>query len=168
MALPDRLHLRQVDIMDWSDGGVMVLDLAIHHPDRVGHLVTFGADFSPEGPNPADVAWNEAATPESLGAETRAAWRALNPQPDHHEVAVAEVLGMWRTLPRFTPAELGSIRAKPLICAGEHDVVRPEHTAALAQAIPGARSWIVPGTSHSAMIELPGLVNAKVLEFLAH
>lgn len=167
VALLDRLHLKQVDIMGWSDGGVIGLDLAIHHPDRVGHLVTFGANFSPDGLNPPDLAWGQTATPESLGAETRTAWRALNPQPDHYEEAIAKILTMWRTLPRFTPAELGSIRAKTLICAGEHDVVRPEHTAALARAIPGAQSWIVPGASHSAMIERPDLVNPKVLEFLA-
>jgi pimeloyl-ACP methyl ester carboxylesterase len=36
----------------------------------------------------------------------------------------------------------------------------------LARAIPGARLWIVPDASHSAMMERPALVNRVVLGFL--
>jgi pimeloyl-ACP methyl ester carboxylesterase len=51
---------------------------------------------------------------------------------------------MWRTEPKFTLEELASIRTPAMICAGEHDVVRSDHTAQLAATIPGARLWIVP------------------------
>jgi pimeloyl-ACP methyl ester carboxylesterase len=167
VALLDSLHVARADIMGWSDGGDVGLDLAIHHPGRVAHLVTFGANFSPEGLNDADVAWNRTATVDSFGAGMREGWTALNPEPGHYREAMGKILVLWRTLPRFTPAELGRIRARTLICAGEHDLIRPEHTAALAHAIPGATTWIVPGASHSAMIERPDLVNPRVLEFLA-
>ena len=45
-------------------------------------------------------------------------------------------------------------------------MVRREHTEQLAQAIPGATLWIVPGASHGAMLEQPDVVNRAVLEFL--
>ena len=166
-ALLDSLHLSRVDVMGWSDGGDVGLDLAIHHPGRVVHLVTFGANFSPEGLNDADVAWNRTATVDSFGTGMRDGWTALNPEPEHYRAAMDKILVLWRTLPRFTPVELARIRARTLICAGEHDLIRPGHTAALARAIPGATTWIVPGASHSAMIERPDLVNARVLAFLA-
>jgi pimeloyl-ACP methyl ester carboxylesterase len=167
VALLDRLRVGRVDVMGWSDGGDIGLDLAIHHPERVAHLVTFGANFSPDGLNAADVAWNRAATPDSFGPGMREGWTKLNPQPAHYEAAMGKILAMWRTEPRFTRAQLGRIRARTLVCAGEHDLIRPEHTAALARAIPGARMWIVPGASHGAMIERPDLVNPRVLAFLA-
>ena len=167
VALLDRLHVGRVDIMGWSDGGDIGLDLAIHHPERVAHLVTFGANFSPDGLEAADVAWNRAATPDSFGPGMREGWTKLNPQPAHYEAAMRKILEMWRTEPRFTGAELARIRARTLVCAGEHDLIRPEHTAALTRAIPGARMWIVPGASHGAMIERPDLVNPRVLAFLA-
>jgi len=166
VALLDRLHVRRVDVMGWSDGGIIGLDLGIHHPDRIDHLVTFGANFSPDGLNPDDVEWDRTATAASFGPEMRAGWKALNPEPDHYEEAMNKILEMWRTLPRFTPAELQSIHAKTMICAGDHDVVRPEHTVALARAIPRATMWIVPDASHSVMMEQPDVVNAKVLTFL--
>jgi pimeloyl-ACP methyl ester carboxylesterase len=52
IALMDRLGVKRFDIMGWSDGGVTGLDLAIHHPDRLRRLVTFGANFSPDGLRP--------------------------------------------------------------------------------------------------------------------
>ena len=91
----------------------------------------------------------------------------LNPEPAHYHEALAKVFRMWKTLPRFTPAELGSIRTRVMICAGEHDLIRRDHSKALAGAIPRAKLWIVPRASHSAMFEQPALVNARVLEFLA-
>ena len=167
VALLDRLGVGRVDVMGWSDGGNIGLDLAIHHPGRVAHLVTFGANFAPDGLQASDRAWNRTATADSFGTGMRDGWTALNPQPEHYEAAMNKILDMWRTLPRFTAAELGHIRARTLICVGEHDVVRAEHTAELVRRIPGAETWTVPGASHSAMIERPDLVNPRVLAFLA-
>ncbi|HVN36643.1 MAG TPA: alpha/beta hydrolase [Myxococcota bacterium] len=167
VALLDRLGIARADVMGWSDGGNVGIDLAIHHPDRIGHLVTFGSNFSPDGLEPDAVEWNRTATAESFGPEMKAGWTAHNPEPDHYEAAMNKILEMWRTEPKFTASELASIRAPTLVCAGERDVVRREHTLALAAAIPGAESWIVPGASHGAMLERPELVNPRVLAFLA-
>lgn len=168
IALMNRLNVKRFDVMGWSDGGVTGLDLAIHHPDRVRRLVTFGANFSPDGLEPADVAWNDTATVAAFGDGMREGWTRLSPQPDHYEAAMQKILHMWKTLPRFSPAELHSIQARVLVCAGEHDVVRLDHTQALARAIPGAQVWIVPGASHGAMLEKPVEVNARVIDFLGH
>ena len=168
LTLMNQLGPARFDVMGWSDGGVTGIDLAIHHPERVKHLVTFGACFSPRGLNAPDVAWNDTATVAAFGDGMREGWTKLNPQPENYAVAMAKVIRMWKTEPRFTPAQLRSIRARTLICAGEHDVIRPDHTRALARAIPKASLWIVPKASHSVMMEQPDLVNARVLEFLAH
>src|SRR5262245_54037502 len=166
VALLDRLHIDRADVMGWSDGGVVGLDLAVHHPERLRHLVTFGANFAPDGLNPDDVAWVATATASSFGDGTKKAYAELAPDPSHYEEAMTKILVMWRTEPKFTLEELASIRTPTMICAGEHDVVRADHTAKLAATIPGARLWIVPGASHSAMLEQPDLVNRTVLEFL--
>lgn len=166
IALLDHLHVKQVDIMGWSDGGNIGLDMAMHHPERVKHLVTFGANFQPDGLNPQDVEWNNTATADSFGPGMKQGWTKLNPQPEHYEVAMNKIIAMWRTLPRWSLADLHTIRAKTMICAGDHDLIQPQHTAQLAGAIPGAEMWIVPNASHSAMIERFEVVNPKVLEFL--
>ena len=116
---------------------------------------------------PQDLAWIDTATVAALGDGMRQGWTALSPEPAHYSEAMAKILFMWKTQPRFTPQELGSIKAKTLICAGEHDVVRKDHSEALARAVPKASLWIVPGASHGVMQEKPAEVNTKVLGFLA-
>ena len=135
--------------------------------ERVAHLVTFGANFSPDGLNAPDVEWNRTATADSFGTGTRVSWTALNPEPGHYRAAMEKILDLWRTQPRFTLEELGRIRARTLVCVGEHDLIRRDHTDSLVSAIPGAQLWVVPGASHSAMIERPDLVNPRVLAFLS-
>ena len=167
IALMDQLHLHRADIMGWSDGGDVGLDVAIHHPDRVGHLVTFGANFRPDGLNAPDVAWNDTATVSAFGESMREGWSRLAPDSTDYDSAMTKIIALWRTQPNFSAAELGSIRARVMICAGEHDLIRRDHTEALVGMIPHATLWIVPDASHGAMIEKPELVNPRVLEFLA-
>ncbi len=166
VALMDRLHVRTADLVGWSDGGIVGLDIAIRHPRRLRHLVTFGANFQPDGLGPEEVEWSAHASAQSLGPAVRLEYQRLAPDPGHYETAMNKILAMWRVEPRFSLAELRSIRVMTLIAAGEHDLVRRDHTEALAQAIPGAQLWIVPGTTHSAIHEEPDLVNERVLEFL--
>lgn len=166
VALLDHLHVKTADLMGWSDGGVVGIDIAIHHPKRLRHLVTFGANFAPDGLNAPDVHWNQTATADSFGSGMRVGYQQLSPEPANYEQVMNKIIAMWRDQPNFTRQELHSIRTPALIAAGEHDVVRTDHTQALAAAIPGARLWIVPGASHSAMQEQPVLVNKTVLEFL--
>jgi pimeloyl-ACP methyl ester carboxylesterase len=167
LALLDQRGVRRFDLMGWSDGGDVGLDIAIHHPGRLRHLVTFGANASPTGLNAEDVAWNDTATAAAFGDGMREGYVKLSPQPGRYTEAMDKIIRLWKTLPVFTPTQLGAIRARTLICAGDHDLVRLEHTEWIARAIPGAEVWIVPNASHSAMIEHPELVNPKVLEFLA-
>lgn len=168
IGLMDHLKIKQADIMGWSDGGVTALDVAMNHPDRVDHIVTFGANFRSDGLNPPDRLWNQTATADSFGADMKKGYEELAPDPGHYVISMNRVIALWRDEPNYTEADLGRIRAKVLIAAGEHDVIRQDHTEALAHAIPGATLWIVPGGSHSVMQEQPELVNRTVLEFLAH
>lgn len=163
----DRLRIPAADVMGWSDGGNTGLDLALNHPERVRHLVTLGANFSPEGMNAPDRAWADTATAASFGPEMKQAFERLSPEPQHYERVMNQIIALWRDQPNFSLEELRSIRVPVLVIAGEHDVVRPEHTKTLAATIPGARLWIVPGASHSVMQEQPELVNRTVLGFIS-
>jgi pimeloyl-ACP methyl ester carboxylesterase len=43
VALLDRLHTAKADVVGWSDGAIIGLDLAIRYPDRVGKVFAFAA-----------------------------------------------------------------------------------------------------------------------------
>ena len=47
LALMDFLKIKQATIVGWSDGAIIGLQLAMHHPDRVSKLFAFGANTNP-------------------------------------------------------------------------------------------------------------------------
>jgi pimeloyl-ACP methyl ester carboxylesterase len=164
IALMDRLHVAKADVVGWSDGGIIALDLAMRHPDRIGRVVTIGANFDVSGlvdPTAAPAA--DSATV----AGRRDFYRSVSPTPARWPVFYAKVVQMWRTEPRYTPADLGRIRGPVLVIAGEHDGIRRDHTDALAHAIPGAQEVIIPNASHMAPLEDPKRVDAAIRGFLA-
>ena len=49
LKLLDELKIDRVDVVGWSDGGIIALDLAMHHPDRVRRIVAIGAKYDVDG-----------------------------------------------------------------------------------------------------------------------
>jgi pimeloyl-ACP methyl ester carboxylesterase len=153
--LLERLGLGTVDIVGWSDGGIIGLDLAMHHPERVRRLVAIGANFDPNG------------LVDSQAPDTRSGSSASTPaKGDGLDTLRRKVTTMWRTEPHYAVQDLAMIEAPTLVIAGERDVVRREHTDALAKAIPGAREVIVEDSTHDVPIEKPDFVDALILDFL--
>ncbi len=164
LALMDHLHISAVSIVGWSDGGIIGLELAIEHPDRVRRVFAFGANIVPsgniEGADSLPAVMAHAALEQQE-------YQALSAHPEHWPQVRAAVNHMWATLPNITASQLHSIRIPITIADGQHDeFIEPEHTRYIAAQIPGARLEIIPNTSHFAMIQEPETFNRKVLEFL--
>ena len=49
VGLMDFLKVPKADVVGWSDGGILGLDLAIRHKDRVGKVFAFAANTVPSG-----------------------------------------------------------------------------------------------------------------------
>ena len=165
IAVMDRLGIGRATIVGWSDGAITGLTLALSRPERVGALFAFGANFYASG-----LIQGGARSPVFAAYTARAAreYQALSPQPGRYPELLRAMRTVWATEPNLTRAQLGSIRARTWIVDGEHDeIIRRDHTAALAAAIPGARLRIQPGVGHFAMIQNPGQFNGELLAFLA-
>jgi pimeloyl-ACP methyl ester carboxylesterase len=160
VALMDQLGIGKADIVGWSDGAIIGLALAIQDPDRVRRLVAISANFDPAG-------LIEAPAPDAPIPPTPLRYRREAPDPSHWPRLYREVTAMWRTQPHFTERDLGTIRSPTLVIAGEADVIRREHTDALAKAIPGAEELIVPGSTHDGTLRSPALVDGRIRAFLA-
>lgn len=70
----------------------------------------------------------------------------------------AELLRLMLEQPHIDPASLGAIRCPACVMAGERDLIRPEETRRIAEAVPGSRLVIVPGAGHDLPQEAPGRV----------
>jgi pimeloyl-ACP methyl ester carboxylesterase len=154
----DSLKINRVDAVGWSDGGIIGLDLAIRHPERIRRLVAISANYNPDGLG---------YTP-SVEEVPRVALRywLLAPNPAQWSDLYRNVIAMWRTQPQYTLNDLGHIEAPTLVMAGEYDLIKREHTDQLARAIPGSYESIIAHATHLVPIEKPDIVNSKILNFL--
>jgi pimeloyl-ACP methyl ester carboxylesterase len=165
LGLLDELKISKVYIVGWSDGGIIGLDLAMTHPNRLAGLFAFGVNADVSG-----LKEGAATTPVFGGYLTRTQqeYQALSPTPQQWQRFTAAVTKMWETLPAYTRADLAAIKVPTTIADGEFDEgIKQTHDEYMAQAIPGARLVILPNVSHFAMLQDPHAFNAAVLGFLS-
>ena len=164
LALMDHLKIDKASIVGWSDGGIIGLDLAMNHPERLTKLFAFGANYNVGGLRD-DIDTNKTFNTyiEKAGLD----YRHLSKTPDQYDAFVEQISGMWNSQPDYTPAQLGKISVPTMIADGAHDEgIRQEHTKEMARLIPGATLLILPDVSHFAMWQNPAEFNQAVLDFL--
>ena len=66
----------------------------------------------------------------------------------------------------YSTSDLAKINTPTLVIAGDHDLIREEHTLKLFQSILHSQLLILPGTSHIGLLEKPDLLNRLVDDFL--
>ncbi len=164
VALLTTLKIRKADIVGWSDGAIIGLDLAMRYPDRVGKVLAFAANTVTSGvqggveKNPTFARFIERAGKE---------YARLSTTPLEYDAFVAQISHMWETQPNWTDAQLQTIKAPVLVVDGDHDeAIKREHTEYIAATIPGAGLLILPNVSHFAFLQDPALFNAAMLHFL--
>lgn len=156
-----QLKIPHADVVGWSDGGIIGLDLAIHHPALVGRLVAISANFDPSG-----IYQNH--DDQRIAPPTPLRYRLEAANYHYWPVIYRKVTTLWRTQPHYSRSELGQIKAQTLIMAGQFDVVKPTHTDQLAQAIHHREELIVQGGTHSLPYQKPEIVDREILKFLDH
>jgi len=169
VAVMDARKIARADIVGWSDGGNIGLDLARRYPDRVRRLVAFGANHSPppDGADPEMTkAFREAKPDAAMFWPVRRLYEENSPTPG----TWAELFERERTMvfsgPNWSLAELGAIRAPVLLMNGEHDLVLLPYATEMKNAIPGARLEIVRGQGHELPLADPAEANRIMLAFL--
>lgn len=170
LKLMDYLAIDSAYLVGWSDGGVIGIDLAIHHPERVKALVAHGAHIRPDGLTDAFTEWiRDPQTSADWVKEGESLYRQRFPDTDPaYMLVIAEKLTtMWLTEPKFTADELASIKAPTLILDGQREeIIRAGHAKEITDAIPGAKLILIPGAGHGAPATNPDDFNKIVLDFL--
>ena len=164
VALLDRLHIARADVVGWSDGGILGLDLAMRHPTRVDKVFAFAANSVTAGVKP-DVEHDP--TFARFIARAGAEYARLSPTPKEYDAFVKQIGHMWDSQPNWSDADLRRITAPVVIADGDHDeAIFRAHTEYLAATIPGAGLLILPNASHFAFLQDPALFDAALLDFL--
>lgn len=164
VALMDELKIAKADIVGWSDGGIIGIDLAMRHRDRVGKIFAFAANTVTSGvkdgveKNPTFAAFIERAGRE---------YQAYSATPKEYGAFVDQISRMWAEQPNWSDAQLQAIDTPILVVDGDHDeAIKREHTEYIAATIPHAGLLILPNTSHFAFLQDLQQFNFAILHFL--
>ncbi|MEA2513351.1 MAG: hypothetical protein QOJ59_2838 [Thermomicrobiales bacterium] len=165
LGLMDHLGIQKADIVGWSDGGIIGLEIAIHNPDRLNKVVAYGANFDPTGVR-LDVGTN--ARFNAFIERAAEDYQTLSPHPERWDEFLNNISNMWATQPNYTEDQLKAITTPFLILDGaEEEAIDLNQTKLMALLIPGAELNLMPGTGHFAMFEKPDEFNQIVLDYLA-
>ena len=164
LALMNALHIPKAALVGWSDGAIIGLDIAIHHPERLTGLFAFAANSNTAGAKSSEGS----AVFDVYKKRTREEYEKLSPAPAAFEAFHAQLIKMWLSEPDFSDAQLRGIKVPTWIVDGDHDeIIKREDTDRMARLIPGARELILPGASHFAFLQDPKQFNESLLSFLS-
>jgi pimeloyl-ACP methyl ester carboxylesterase len=165
LGLMDHLGIQKANIVGYSDGGIIGLELAISHRERLKSVIAFGANFDLTGLN--EDAFDNPKV-QAFFAQAAQDYQALSPQPERWDEFMASMMQMYATEPNYTEDQLKAITTPFLIADGDHDEgIDLTHTKLMASLIPGAKLVIIPNTGHFAIFEKPAEFNQMVLDYLA-
>jgi pimeloyl-ACP methyl ester carboxylesterase len=145
------LKLQHVDVVGFSDGGILALMLAVRHPELVRRLVISGVNIAPEGLRPEDL--------EDLRANQI-------PKPTTIDEKLAH---LWLTSPTEEELNLGllaKITQPVLVISGDRDAITLEHTLKIFHALPSAELCVLPGTDHATFSGRSEWLNPIISAFL--
>ena len=164
LALLDYLKIPKTDLVGWSDGGIIGLNIAMQHPERLRRLFAYAANSDPSGVNP-DI--DHSPTFNAFIERGRGEYRALSSTPDDYDDFLKQIQAMWAQQPNWTKEQLQHITVRTAIADGAHDeAIKREHTEYLARTIPHAKLVILDDVSHFGMLQNPQEFSAAVLTFL--
>jgi len=160
----DTLKIPRADVVGWSDGAIVGLDLALRYPQRTGKVFAFAPNTTTSGvkdhveENPTFAAFIKRAGNE---------YTRLSPTPKDYESFVEQISHMWASQPNWSDEDLKRITSSVLIVDGDHDeAIKRDHLELIAATIPKAGLLILPDVSHFAFLQDPAFFSAAVSHFL--
>ena len=151
-ALLAHLEIAKADLMGFSNGANIAMQVAIRHPRLVRRLVIASGMVKRDGLRPEFWQGMQSAKLEDMPPHFVEVYRKTSPHPDRlpsfFRKSVDRMLG-FRDWPE---ASVRSIAAPALVVIGDADVVRPEHAVELTRLLPHARLAVLPLTDHEAVV----------------
>ena len=153
LQLMNYLKIRRASVVGWSDGGILGLILAIHHPERISKLFTFGANYNTSGYK-TEVA--DTSLSRRYMAQAEADYRRLSPTPDSFGTLRNALKKLYSNEPNLDTEDIKTIKASTVIAFGQYEqFIKREHFETLSKLIPHARLVMLPNVSHGGPLQDP-------------
>jgi pimeloyl-ACP methyl ester carboxylesterase len=159
-ALARHLEIDNADVIGYSMGGGIALQMAIRHPDLVRRLVLASTSFTSDGMHAAALEMFPSITPELFaGSPIEEAYLRTAPNPADFPRLVEKLTQLDTTPFAWSDEDIRAIAAPTLIVLGDSDGVRLEHAVELfvlrgggvmgdLAGLPKSQLAVLPGTAH--------------------
>jgi len=182
-ALLRALEVERADVLGYSQGGGVALQLALRHPTLVGKLVSLSATYRKDGWYPSVMEGIAGLTAAAFaGTPVETAFMAHTPDAAAFDAYHEKMKVLSIDDQDITDAQMRSISAKTMVIVGDADAVTPEHALAMfellgggdeeaaasgtLQKAPPARLVILPATSHVGISGESAVLVPMVAAFL--
>src|SRR5215510_970347 len=177
-ALLDYLKIPQADVLGYSMGGGVAMQLAIRHPDKVRKVVSISFAFRSDGFVKEGVEAFPKLQPEAFkGSPIETEYKRLSPTPDEFDRFVKRLVQIAIKPFDFGAEKLKATQAPMLFIHGDADGVRLEHIAEMFRLKGGgthgdlgprseSRLAILPNTTHVTLMNKMDVIVPMVNDFL--
>jgi pimeloyl-ACP methyl ester carboxylesterase len=166
VALLRHLNVAKADILGYSNGGHIALEIALKHPEVVRSLVLESVMFSRDGCDPRFWQGFDHPKLDNMPPDLKKGYLATAPHPEQLPSMFTKSVQRMRRFKGWTPAQIQSIRLPALLIVGDRDIVSVEHAAQMQHLLPDARLAVLPATDHLAMTDRAADVARLLAEFL--
>ncbi|MEY9560423.1 alpha/beta fold hydrolase [Sinorhizobium fredii] len=164
VALLDYLQIGKVALVGWSDGGIIGLDFAMKHPERLTKLFAHAANTNTEGVDPDGF---ETKPFLAYIDHCKEVYARISPTAKQYEAFLKQMNVMWESQPNWSDDQLKTIDVPTVIAVGDRDeIIVRKHTEHIAETVPGAKLVILKDVSHFAMLQDPQGYTAAIRAFL--
>jgi pimeloyl-ACP methyl ester carboxylesterase len=171
-ALAQHLGLERFHLVGTAAGGIIAVDYALSHPQRLRSLVVANSIVGVQDEDYVAMSRRLRPSPEfnALPTEVRElgpSYRAANPEGTKRWSELAKHVASQPTKNRITWAALQTIKTPTLLITGDADLYTPPSVLRMFEKrFPNCESAVIPECGHSAFWEQPEIFNRTVLDFL--
>jgi pimeloyl-ACP methyl ester carboxylesterase len=163
-ALLRQLGVQQADVLGFSTGAAVALDMGLKEPDLVHKLVLASPMYDPAGMHPGLIDGLAGLQPEMLhGTPFHEYYMAVAPRPDDFGVLVGKNKDLQLNYPKHPASTVESLAAPVLLVVGDSDVVRLDHLTEFFRLLGGAVNGDIVGLPRSQLTVLPGTTHIGVM-----
>jgi pimeloyl-ACP methyl ester carboxylesterase len=178
-ALLDYLNIKQADLLGYSMGGGVALQVAIRYPEKVRKVVSMSASFRHDGlVKEAVEAFPQTQPAMFKGSPIETEYKKLSPTPDSFDAFVTRVIRIAINPFDFGAEQLKATKAPMLFIHGDADGVRLDHISDMFRLKGGeihgdlrprseSRLAILPNTTHVTLMDKLDVVVPMINDFLS-
>ena len=177
-ALLKYLKISRADLIGYSMGGGVAMQVAVRHPDQVRRVVVMSSTFRRDGMVQEGLDAMPKLTAETFkGSPIEAEYKRLSPTPDQFSKFVERMVAADSKAKDLSADQLQSTTAPMFFIHGDADGIRLQHVAEMFRLKGGeihgdlrprsaSRLAILPNTTHVTLMERISIIVPMVNDFL--